>query len=67
MYHCWQIDDVFLGEHADMHTAGFLITPVAIYQSPQFPDPEVSLLAAIMHSVLQNILNGCAMAGLCNG
>jgi hypothetical protein len=52
MYHCWQIEDMFLGEHAVMHTAGFLITPVPINQSTQFPDPEVSLLATIMHSVL---------------
>ena len=62
MYHCWQIDDVFLGERAAVHTAGFPITLVPIYQSTRFPIPEVSFLATIMHSVLQNILNGCAMA-----
>ena len=62
MYHCWQIDDVFLGEHVAIHTAGFLITLVPIYQSARFPIPEVSFLATFMHSVLQNILNICAMA-----
>jgi len=63
MYHCWQIDDGFWGEHATMHTAGFSTTLVPNYQNTtRFPVPEVSLLATIMHSVLQNILNGCAMA-----
>jgi len=62
MHHCWQIDGVFLGEHAAMHTAGFSITLVPTYRSTQFPVLEVILLATIMHSVLQNILNGCAMA-----
>jgi hypothetical protein len=62
MYRFWQIDDVFLGENAAMHTAGFSITLVPIHQSTQFPIHEVSLLATIMHSVLQNILNGCVIA-----
>jgi len=33
MYHCWQVDDVFWGEHTAMHTVGFSITLVPIYQS----------------------------------
>jgi hypothetical protein len=62
MCHCWRIDDVFLGERAAMHTAGLSITLVPIYQSTRFPIPEVSFLAIVMHSVLQNVLNGCSMA-----